>query len=328
MSRAEKYLPFVIALVVPMVGLINANLPFEEIEMGRLATNYLQISIILLIIWYYNRWLISKTLSFRKTRRYSVMIAANSGLIITISLLSSIDLSTTLRSDIPVWLIIYRLSLVVLIFNVVLRVFQAQREKSKLEVQNISLQAENLKFQVDLLKQQINPHFLFNSLNTLLDMVEEDDKEKAIQYIRNFSGIYRSLLQSAKYDFIPLEDELKFLKEYWGLLKVRFLDAIDLTIDIGADKMTALIPPLSLQFLVENAVKHNEASIENPLKIEVKESHNTLTIKNKIRLKGSIESEQVGLKNLQQRFSLLYKSMEWRTQGEFFIVQIPLKMEE
>ncbi|MEQ9009063.1 MAG: histidine kinase, partial [Ekhidna sp.] len=170
----------------------------------------------------------------------------------------------------------------------------------------------------------INPHFLFNSLNTLLDLVEED-KEKAIQYIRSFSRIYRSVLQSAKYDFIALEDELKFLSEYWSLLKVRFHDAIDLSIDINANKMSSLIPPLSLQFLVENAVKHNEASSTNPLRIEIGESKNRLIVRNKINLKSSVESEKLGLQNLQQRFSLLHKPLEYKNENGHFIVSIPLK---
>lgn len=325
MSRAEKYLPFAIAFVVPAVGLIKANLLLSDIEVSLLVINYLVISCILLALWYFNKWLHAKVdSSFAKEQKTLVVIGANAVLVASLGSLSAASLSESMNEAIPFWLIMIRLSIIVFIFNVILRVFQSYREKSKLELYNLSLQAENLKFQVETLKQQINPHFLFNSLNTLLDLVE-DDKEKAIEYIRTFSSIYRTVLQSAKYDFVSLADELKFLLAYYNLLKVRFQEAVEVEIVISKEKEACWIPPLSLQFLVENAVKHNAASSKDPLVITISEKGNELTIRNKINLKRTVESEKLGLQNLQQRFSLLHQPIEWKTEGGFFIVKLPLK---
>lgn len=328
MSRSEKYLPLIIALVAPAIGIVNANVSIGQVATSILFFNYLLVSIILLVIWYFNKWLILRTNNQKKRiTKYLIILGANTGLIFLLSILNSIELSERIQSQIPFWLIAIRFSIIVLIFNVILRVFEAQKEKNQLEVQNLSLQAENLKFQVDTLKQQINPHFLFNSLNTLLDLVE-DDKEKAAKFIRSFSSIYRTVLQSTNYDFIPLEDELSFLKEYWSLLKVRFNDAIDLSIDIDESKLTCQIPPLSLQLLVENAVKHNEASLKVPLLIEIKSSGNSLIIRNEIKHKNLVEGEKLGLQNLQQRFTLLSKPIEWKNEAGYFVVKVPLKPNE
>ncbi|MEL7006704.1 MAG: histidine kinase, partial [Bacteroidota bacterium] len=123
-----------------------------------------------------------------------------------------------------------------------------------------------------------------------------------------------------------LRDELKCLSDYWDLLKVRFHDAIELNIAIQEEKMNYLIPPLSLQFLIENAVKHNEASIRSPLVIEIKENGDCLEVINRIVQKPfPVQSEKVGLKNLQKRFTLLFQPVEYGVIDENFIVKLPLK---
>lgn len=326
MSKAEKYLPFILAVVTPLIGIINnAEIPMND-TWTVMAFRYLEASSIILIIWYLNQWLLYSENKLKSTLGLtSYTIIGNGLVIIIITALDYFFIALGFSADFPFWMPIVRISLAALIFNVILRVFKSQKERSKLELQNLSLQAENLKFQIETFKQQVNPHFLFNSLNTLLDLIEED-KDRAVKYVRNFSNLYRVVLQSSKHDFITLTDELKFLDDYWSLLKVRFNDAIALNIQIDKSKMDYLIPPLSLQFLVENAVKHNEATKKSPLLIEIVSSNSLLVIKNKIRPKPfPVESEKVGLKNLQQRFTLLYKPVEYGIEDDQFIIRIPLK---
>ena len=154
----------------------------------------------------------------------------------------------------------------------------------------------------------------------------EDDQQAAMKYVRNFSNLYRIVLQSAKHDFIPLQDELQFLKDYWNLLQVRFKDAIQLKINIDSKKMDHLIPPLSLQFLIENAVKHNQASLDFPLVVEISDQDQSLMITNQINPKDyPVPCVICGLKNLQQRFSMLFQPINYQKDGDYFKVSLPLK---
>ena len=323
MSKLEKYLPFILATVAPLVGTFNYSSFLANVNYDQLITNYIQSAIALLIVWYVNKWLI--TLRSARMSRWMILVFGNLIFITCLAYVGTIYAPPGLSDLKNFWVILVRMSLLVVIYNVVLRVFESQKEQTKLQVQNLALQSENLKFQVETLKQQINPHFLFNSLNTLLDLIE-DNQEEAALFTRKFSNLYRVVLQSLNYDYVPLDDELKFLSDYWGLLKMRFREAIELDIQIPEEKRAAEIPPLSLQFLVENAVKHNEASLRNPLRISVTESSNYLIVSNKVNPKRfPVQSERVGLENLQKRFTLLFKPIEFGQLGEEFVIKLPLK---
>jgi sensor histidine kinase YesM len=326
MSKAEKYLPFILATFIPAISMISNPVDFSGVEWTILTFRYLEASSILLIIWYTNKWLLHNSYHLKsKVGQEAAIIIVNVVIISLVCLIDFLLIPMGITTFSSLWMVVIRFFMITLIFNIILRIFKAQKESAALKYQNLSLQAENLKFQVDLLKQQINPHFLFNSFNTLLDLIE-DDANAAVDYVRSFSNLYRVVLHSAKHDFIPLEDELKFLADYWSLLKVRFNDAIDLQIEVSEEKMNDLVPPLSLQFLIENAVKHNEASRNTPLLIEIQENQDRLVVQNKINPKNyPVESEKVGLKNLQQRFTVLYKPIEYGIKDEHFIVMIPLK---
>ncbi|MEL7004453.1 MAG: histidine kinase [Bacteroidota bacterium] len=326
MSKAEKYLPFILALATPLLGAINnVDITVSE-QWNEMLFRFIEASIIILIIWYLNQWLLYSENQIKNSLGLVAYTILGNAIVITlISLLDFFIIPRGFGADLPIWTPATRIALASLIFNVILRVFKSQKERSKLELQNLSLQAENLKFQIETFKQQVNPHFLFNSLNTLLDLIEED-KDRAVKYVRNFSNLYRIVLQSSKHDFVTLTDELKFLDDYWNLLKVRFNDSIDMEIKIDHDKTNYLIPPLSLQFLVENAVKHNEATKGDPLLIEIIGDNDSLIVKNRVKPKSyPVDSEKVGLKNLQQRFGLLYKPVEYGIEDDYFTVRIPLK---
>jgi len=309
MSKAEKYLPFILCTLAPAWGLVSGNLNLSEYEFSAILITYFNGVFFLLSIWFLNHWLLYKDNKLKQRLGHNLSFVVANALFIT--LLAIINFLVTpigLNEGLPTWTLIMRFVFIILIFNVIIRAQKTMRERTALKYQNLNLQAENLKFQVETLKQQINPHFLFNSLNTLLDLVEEDQKS-ATEYIRSFSNLYRTVLQSAKMDFIPLRDELSFLSNYWNLLKMRFHDAIELDIHIDEARKDQLIPPLSLQFLVENAVKHNEASASSPLHIKILVEDDHVVVSNRIATKSyPEESEKVGLKNLQQRLCLLYTS--------------------
>lgn len=324
MSRSERYLPFILALLIPAIGIINNPYPQESRE---LIGRYLQSSVFLLGLWYLNKWLLDSSHQWIVPRRAIVLVSGNLLFILLVALFYMTfapDRSLMRFSGVVV---IVRLSFVALIFNAILRIFKGHRERSKLRMENLKLEAENLKYQVQTLKQQINPHFLFNSFNTLLDLIEED-QAGALQFTRSFAKIYRTVLQSSKHDLIPVKDEVQFLQDYWSILKVRFRDSIDLSIHVPNHLIDRMIPPLSLQLLVENAVKHNQADTQNPLKIEITGSKDRLKVKNRIQEKlYKTESEGVGLNNLQQRFKILSIPLSYGREGDCFVVHLPLLTE-
>jgi len=166
------------------------------------------------------------------------------------------------------------------------------------------LNQEKLIFQNETLKNQINPHFLFNSLNTLSSLVSTKP-ELAENFIIKFSGIYRYILENIKKDKVPLNTELDFVFDYFELHKIRDEDKILLSMDrTGADKFW--IPPVSLQILVENAIKHNMATREKPLHISICIKDNQVIVKNDFQKKSQqLASNKIGLKNLNERIRLI-----------------------
>lgn len=186
------------------------------------------------------------------------------------------------------------------------------------------LKSEMLIYKYESLRNQINPHFMFNSLNVLSDLVYEDQK-LAVKFIHQFSDIYRYVLDSREKELVPLADELAFIQKFIFLLKTRFEDKLIVTLEVEVNS-DDLIVPLALQLLVENAVKHNEASKQHPLHISIKRTKNTITVQNPIREKNSGEnSKKIGLKNLQQQFSYFTTdNMTINTENGVYSVAIPL----
>jgi sensor histidine kinase YesM len=189
------------------------------------------------------------------------------------------------------------------------------------------LKEEKLVFQYETLKNQVNPHFLFNSLNTLTSLVSKDVKLSEI-YIHKLSAIYRYILENKDLDHINLKNELDFVIDYFYLQKVRDDGKIDLKVNIK-DPENYEILPISLQLLVENAFKHNAATREDPLKIEISlnESDRTISVSNNLKPKTQIsESSKLGLNNLSERNKLITgREIEIHQSEEDFTVIIPLK---
>ncbi|MFQ3214994.1 MAG: hypothetical protein ACI9L9_002517 [Marivirga sp.] len=161
------------------------------------------------------------------------------------------------------------------------------------------LRADSYQGQYQSLKNQLNPHFLFNSFNTLSNLVY-DDQEKAIEFIQKLSKIYRYVLEVQKEELITVAEELVFIDNYLDLQKIRFGENLQIT--ISKINHEGYIPPLSLQLLIENAIKHNIISSEEPLKISIEEANNYLVISNNLQLKDIGEnSTGIGIENINER---------------------------
>lgn len=163
------------------------------------------------------------------------------------------------------------------------------------------LKNEMLSYKYEALRNQINPHFMFNSLNVLSDLVY-DDQKAAVKFIHHFSDIYRYVLDSRENELVSLKDEIEFIEKYIFLLNVRFEDKLQVKVELTPEE-DDLIVPLSLQLLLENAVKHNEISTAKSLTISITRKDNGIEIKNPLQPKSSGDkSKKIGLKNLEQQF--------------------------
>jgi sensor histidine kinase YesM len=186
------------------------------------------------------------------------------------------------------------------------------------------LREENLRYRYRTLKTQINPHFLFNSLNTLSEIVYTD-ANKADNYIQKLSGVYRFILDNEETDLLPLEEELTFVEHYFSLQKERYGDKIDLTIAVENPDRFKIIP-ISLQILIENALKHNSSSEDKPLKINISVENRYLIVSNNIQRKNILsDSSGTGLLNLKERVKLIMnREMIIFQTNDLFIVKLPI----
>jgi two-component system LytT family sensor kinase len=184
---------------------------------------------------------------------------------------------------------------------------------------------ENLQAQLQNLKNQLNPHFLFNNLSVLSSLVYID-QDKAVDFINQLSKVYRYLLDNKDTELVSLETELNFIKAYTYLIKIRFDKNIIFNITIPKDKTVLLLPPLSLQMLIENAIKHNEISEELPLSIDIEIKDDKLQVCNNLQVRITNEvSSKTGLQNIKDRYQFFTnEEVEVFQTTKHFYVKLPL----
>lgn len=200
-----------------------------------------------------------------------------------------------------------------------------QRESDMLTFEK--LERAKAEAELEALKNQLDPHFMFNSLNALSWLIE-NDPPRAVAFNDNLADVYRYILRNRDRALVTLEDELDFLDRYFALLKLRFEDAIHLKMPARrAEFANSYVPPISLQILLENAVKHNEFSREDPLVIEVRFEADAVVMENEIRARRHARpTSRVGLQNLQERCRLtLDRELEISPGPACFSVRLPAK---
>jgi sensor histidine kinase YesM len=297
---------------------------------------YLTFLAVTTFIWYLNRFIL---LYFRRT--YTSIDAT--GRRIAIQLFTSLIASAVLSLGIS-WLFdwseywgrslfwqdyLYNL-IVILIFVVTISgiyeaIFYFARWRFSVR-ETEELKKANLQSQFESLKNQVSPHFLFNSLNTLSSLIEENP-ETAIRFVNQLSKVYRYLLQSNEKELTTIKEELEFLDAYIFLLKTRFGDGLKMTKELPDEFLSTLIPPLTLQILIENAVKHNIVSASNPLHIEVKscKEEQICVVNNKQKKTINVASNGLGLANIAAKYKLLNKPAIRIDDGATeFIVSLPI----
>ena len=217
--------------------------------------------------------------------------------------------------------------LMVLLVTILINIFMHGRgfllswRQTSIDMQK--LKTEQVFTQFQSLKNQVNPHFLFNSLNALSSLVYED-QDKAVSFIRKLSQVYRYVLDKKDEELVKVEDELDFMENFIFLQQIRFGENLKVTIE-KSNRSDGYLPPLALQLLVENAIKHNVISEKDPLLISIKIEDSYCIISNSIKEKLHKDSTGIGLANLKARYEYLSKEkMEIENDGNEFIVKLPV----
>lgn len=210
--------------------------------------------------------------------------------------------------------------------GILIKIILLMRESKQKDKENNQLKTAYLEAELELLKEQLNPHFLFNSLSSLSGVVREDP-EMAQHFINHLSKIFRYALVRQHDHLVTIAEELTMIKSYGQLLKMRFEKAFRLETDVEKQYLDYTIPHLTLQPLLENAAKHNSASITKPLKVYIYIEEDYLVVKNNLQKIAEPEnSTGIGLANLNSRFRILmHKEIEIKKNKESFIVKLPLK---
>ncbi|WP_297702756.1 2TM domain-containing protein [uncultured Eudoraea sp.] len=271
---------------------------------------------------------------WKKYGRYRLVIGAVGGIVLTMFGILFIRILIRMGFEGASWeeflsgerAIHYLIALLItIVFTVFFHAFYFYRalQDKKVKEQKIIAGTASAKF--DALKNQLDPHFLFNSLNVLTSLIEEDP-DQAQKFTTSLSKVYRYVLEQKNKDLVTVDEELQFAKTYIRLLKMRFEDSIVFDIPEKCSNPEAKIVPLSLQLLLENAVKHNVATSTRPLHIKVFEDGESLVIQNNLQEKQVVKkSSGVGLRNIQQRYSILSdKEVEIIKTSKDFTILLPM----
>ncbi|MCK9280061.1 MAG: histidine kinase [Melioribacteraceae bacterium] len=252
-----------------------------------------------------------------------ILIALSGGIFITL-IVNAIN-----KYNIPLYWILFTNGTIAIIVNfIIVSVIEGVNSfvrSQKALVTAEKLEKENVEIRLETLKNQLNPHFLFNSLNVLTSLIENDSK-KATDFVDEFSSIYRYTLEVIDKKVMPLREEIEFAKSYLYLQSIRFEDAVKVEMNIENDKLDYFVPPLAVQTLLENAFKHNKAAIETPLIIKILSEENHLIVINNYQPKSKSDSSHgVGLENLRKRYEYICGEIPlFNLTDNYFKAVIPL----
>lgn len=214
---------------------------------------------------------------------------------------------------------------IILIYTILDFTLYTYNQYAALQIEQVKVTSTQLALQLEVLKSQLSPHYLFNSLNTISSLMYQDP-DKAEQFIRKLAHTYQYILATQEQKLVPLSEEITFLQAYFFLLKARFEEAVHLSLELPRRALNSKIPPLTLQLLLENAVKHNAPTDEAPLHVRIYLSDkNHLAVSNNILAGGSrLASFRVGLENIRLRYQYYAQAAISVVKGEHFVVELPL----
>lgn len=211
------------------------------------------------------------------------------------------------------------------IYEIIYGWFYSYRHFAQKQVESLKIDRLQLELQIESLKSQISPHFLFNCLNTISSLLYKDT-HLAEEFIRRMADTFQYVLKNQKRKTVTLREELDFVKAYYYLLQVRFENNLKLEINVPRNLLDSPIPPLTLQMLMENSVKHNVISKDQPLLVYVAARDNThlLVSNSKTKANANVSGFQVGLEAIHKRYAFFTAEKIKVTDSDKFVVQLPV----
>ncbi len=330
-NKEIKISPLVIWISSLLIGILSSvpQLASHQFNLAEALVNAALTSSFAVAMWYFNLLILNKNSNRRSKQRINYANLVTTlvfGLIVMFCLawiqqliLSHINFGPTML------MVEVRGILINLVFFMFINLLQQNYQNQHVSLELEQIRHANLGAQYELLKQQVNPHFLFNSLNTLKAMVETNDKD-TVDFVLKLSNFYRFTLESRKHDLIHLHEEMKILNDYLFLQNARFSGGFTFESRLDEQVLNSLIPPFTLQLLVENCLKHNVVSRSKPLNIVLYQEGETIVLENQIqRKKGENNSLGVGLSNIDLRYShLLGKHIEISNDTSYFKIKLPI----
>ncbi len=292
------------------------------------------LAFIFLLVLFWSHGIISRYMQSPRIRQLPVLLRAPFETVVVIITTILINLLTNF---IPLYLIFgafppgrARTSFVVTTIISLFFYYFVERERSRKRLQEEHLRAErlqkeNFRAQLESLKNQVNPHFLFNSLNVLHSLIYVN-QDQAAEFATQLSDVYRAILDKGDKTLVSLSEELELVESYTALLKTRFGEDLNIVIDVAPEMLAYSLPPGALQMLVENAVKHNGFAANKPLNIEIATTANQIRVRNNCRPRlEEVESTGIGLRNIRLRYRYLTEEeMQVKSKEESFEVRLPL----
>jgi sensor histidine kinase YesM len=324
-------IPF-FGIIIPVVtGMINGqNFSNWEIKLSFLFT-----IMIAFLIWEGNRFLHFSLRSYfdwinKPVQKIAIMMLSITFYTVPLSVLLLVGWYKIFTNGPVNWDIITQSTLIIMIAVIFIThvyetAFLVKESESEI-IKNEQLERARAEAELEALKNQIDPHFIFNSLNTLSHLIESKPA-RAKQFNDNLADVYRYILQNKARDLVLLKEEMEFLQSYFLLLQIRFEKAVQLKVDINEEAMDQyLIPPISLQILAENAIKHNEFSESTPLLFSIEMKNDELVVHNPVRKKTLRKaSSKIGLQNLRERYKLTTnREISIKEEEHDFTVSLPI----
>jgi len=328
-----------IAILIPAFfymkfHLVEGNKPIHNIVIGVLYSFIVSVSIFTVNLktfnWVHRKFPLDKNLFKRIS---SGIFLTNFNAAIIISICATIFFFAFNFRNQKINIVLFNNIAIAIIINTIamsiLEGYYYFKQWKKTLIQAEQLKRENIQSQFEALKNQIDPHFLFNSMNMVYSLIDTDP-DKAKEFITKFSKTYRHVLDVKEKVVVLLKDEIEFLNSYIFLQKIRYEGNLEISINIAAQKLNTYIPPLSLQMLVENAIKHNIVSEKMPLKISIYINEEYLYVKNNLQLKTEMpESTKIGLANLTKRYEHISERIpDFYIKDNEYIARIPIIKEE
>lgn len=258
----------------------------------------------------------------------SVLVAAllSSAWYVSVSYVYNLNITSSYEQwHEEIWKLGILILIIVFIYEVFYGWFYSYRYFANIQVDQLKSERWQMELQFESLKSQISPHYLFNCLNTISSLLYKDS-QVAEEFIRRMADTFRYVIDNQQRKLVTLSDELSFVKSYYYLMQVRYHDHLKLDINIPSRVMSTLVPPLAIQMLIENAVKHNEISKANPLFIYISAQDNTLinVSSTKTIASNGAQSLHIGLSNIRNRYKFFTKEKIVIKDSDKFVVQLPI----